>query len=58
MLGAYNMKVEPRHVPLEVLHSVGLDPPASSSSPAQRLTSAMTRSGSRRYAAAWLVEQA
>jgi amylosucrase len=26
MLGAYNMKAEPRHVPLEVLRSVGLDP--------------------------------
>ncbi|HLN75568.1 MAG TPA: amylosucrase [Nocardioidaceae bacterium] len=26
MLGAYNMKAEPRHVPLEVLHGLGLDP--------------------------------
>ena len=28
MLGAYNMRAEPRHVPLDVLHGLGLDPGA------------------------------
>jgi amylosucrase len=28
MLGAYNIKAEPRHVPLDVLHALGLDPGA------------------------------
>jgi len=58
MLGAYNVMPEPRHVPLEVLRSVGLDP--------RRVVDHLTGSVPYirdeavqlpPYAAAWLVER-
>jgi len=58
MLGAYNMKAEPRHVPLEVLHTVGLDPARvvdhlTGSAPVVRDDAVQLPP----YAAAWLVER-
>ncbi len=58
MLGAYNVKGEPRHVPLEVLRTVGLDPARvvdhlTGSSPAIRDEAVQLPP----YAAAWLVER-
>ena len=58
MLGAYNVMAEPRHVPLEVLRSVGLD--------SRRVVDHLTGSAPHLrdeavqlppYAAAWLVER-
>jgi amylosucrase len=58
MLGAYNVRAEPRHVPLEVLWSIGLDPGRV----VDHLTGSVPviRDGAIRlppYAAAWLVHR-
>jgi amylosucrase len=58
VLGAYNMMAEPRHVPLEVLRSLGLDPARvvdhlTGSAPDIRDEAVQLPP----YAAAWLVQR-
>jgi amylosucrase len=56
MLGAYNMAPEPRHVPLEVLSGIGLDPARTVdhlSGRAPRMQDDAVQLAT--YAAAWLV---
>ncbi|HEX6875528.1 MAG TPA: alpha-amylase, partial [Nocardioidaceae bacterium] len=58
MLGAYNMAPEPRHVPLEALHMLGLDP----STVVNHLTASAPEIRDEAvqlppYAAAWLVQR-